>query len=485
MKKTAWNPGLLPPWEKGDLPPPLPFSPRNILRVIGPGAIALSLSVGGGEWLFGPAVAVKYGPHLLWISLCAIVLQAFLNLEFCRYTLATGEPVLSGFMRKKPGPRFWGWLYSLMGLLQLGWPAWALGSAPCLFAAFAGRLSGDEDYSTVLALGYLCFAATLLLVIFGGRIERTLEIFSTVIMAFSIGFLIIVNVLFVPLSTWASTACGFFHFGSIPEGVEWPLLATLAAFSGAGGLGNCWITNWVRDKGFGMSKSQGYISTLIHGRRITIPRVGNSFPLEKKNLSHWKTWGKYLAVDQGVLFGAGSLLALFLSVSLSLHFIPRGTDLQGLAAGSFQAHYLAKAGGRTLWFLTLLVGFCFLFGTQVSIIDGLTRTLTDMLWTSSPSARRRSKNDVRVLYYFIFLFYLAWGCIGITVAQPVALMKVAGVMGVIILTVSGIHILVVNNTLLPPPLRSPLWKQAMVGLSVLFYGGLGAVLFLSLLSRSA
>jgi len=45
--------GCLPDWQMGDLPEPLPFTIRNIFRTIGPGAILLAGSIGGGEWTMG------------------------------------------------------------------------------------------------------------------------------------------------------------------------------------------------------------------------------------------------------------------------------------------------------------------------------------------------------------------------------------------------------------------------------------------------
>lgn len=51
--------GRLPDWEQDELPEPLPFSLRNTFRTIGPGAILLAGSIGGGEWLVRPAAAVE------------------------------------------------------------------------------------------------------------------------------------------------------------------------------------------------------------------------------------------------------------------------------------------------------------------------------------------------------------------------------------------------------------------------------------------
>ncbi len=102
--------GELPAWSTAELDPPPPFSFRSALKVIGPGAIMAATSIGGGEWLVGPAVAVKYGTQLFLIATVAIVLQVIFNLEAIRYTLYTGEPILAGIMRLKPGPALLGGL---------------------------------------------------------------------------------------------------------------------------------------------------------------------------------------------------------------------------------------------------------------------------------------------------------------------------------------------------------------------------------------
>src|SRR5688572_7353384 len=127
--------GALPRWDVADLPAPLPFSARDLFKVIGPGAVMAATSIGGGEWLVGPAAAVKYSSAIFLIATIAIVLQVIFNLEAIRYTLYTGEPIYGGIMRLKPGPRFWAAFYAFLGFFQLGWPALAGSAAATLFGA--------------------------------------------------------------------------------------------------------------------------------------------------------------------------------------------------------------------------------------------------------------------------------------------------------------------------------------------------------------
>ena len=140
--------GELPAWNTADLAAPPPFSFRNALSVIGPGAIMAATSIGGGEWLVGPAAAVKYSSQIFLIATVAIALQVVFNLEAIRYTLYTGEPIIAGIMRLKPGPRVWAIFYSLLGFFQLGWPALAGSAAATLLGAWIGRMPGAAEQAT-------------------------------------------------------------------------------------------------------------------------------------------------------------------------------------------------------------------------------------------------------------------------------------------------------------------------------------------------
>src|ERR687895_1752223 len=167
--------GELPRWDVAELPAPLPFGGRNLLKVIGPGAIMAATSIGGGEWLVGPAAAVKYSSSIFLIATVAIVLQVLFNIEAIRYTLYTGEPIFGGIMRLKPGPRFWAAFYSILGFFQLGWTALAGSAAATLLGAWMGRMPGAPDQATQAWVATALVFAVVLILSFGGTIERTLE----------------------------------------------------------------------------------------------------------------------------------------------------------------------------------------------------------------------------------------------------------------------------------------------------------------------
>ena len=452
------DPGGLEPWGVDDLPAPPPFSLRNVFKVIGPGAVMAATSIGGGEWLVGPAAAVKYSSAIFLIATVAIVLQVVLNIEAIRYTVYTGEPIFGGIMRLKPGPRFWAGFYSLLGFFQLGWPALAGSAAATLFGAAMGRMPGAPDHAATAWIATGLIAAVVLILSFGGTIERMLEYFAWTMLAVVFLFLIAVNVAFVPPAHAWHTFTGFFKFTGLAGPIDWSLIGALAATAGSGGLGNLTVTNWVRDKGFGMGAKVGAIPSAVGGHEITLSHVGTVFPVTPQNLSRWREWMRYVHTDQIWVWGLFCFLGMYLNVNLATAIIPQGTDMQGLAAGAYQAQYLSQIW-RPLWFLTLFNGFWILFKTQLGNTDVLVRTITDVVWMSSSRARGH-KRGIRAIYYTVLVVFSMWGVLAIRSASPFQLFKVLANMAGIVLAIAGVQILVVNRRFLPKALRPPLWREA-------------------------
>jgi hypothetical protein len=464
-------------WGKAELPEPLPLTARNALRTIGPGAILLAGSIGGGEWLVGPALAVRHGMDIFWIATLAIFLQLILNLEAIRYTLYTGEPVVSGFMRLKPASGFWGALYAFLTVAQLGMPALGAACASVIFSAFAGRLPGAADQGSLAWVTYAIMAGTTLLLMTGGTVERMLERASWVMVTFIFVFLLVANVLFVPFAHWIATAKGFFEFGYWPGDTDIILVATLAATAGSGGVGNLAITNWIRDKGYGMGAVVGAIPSAIGGREIRLSPAGRVFDLTETNLSRWRTWTRYVILDQVVLWAGGCFLGMYLNVNLATAIAPPGADLTDVGAGAFQAKYMAERLWPGFWFLALLNGFWILFSTHLGNTDTLVRLVTDIVW--SAGAAKRPNANVGRLYTWLLAGFTFWGAITVQWGSAMTLFKALGVIAGPILCLAALQLWRVNTSLLPARLRPPLWRQAALLGCAAFY----AAMFIAVVRR--
>ena len=467
----------LPDWSHAELPDPLPLSFRNALRTIGPGAILLAASIGGGEWLVGPAVAVKHGIGLFWIATLAIVLQTVFNLEAIRYTLYTGEPVVAGFMRLRPSSRFWATIYSILSIAQLGMPALGAASATVIFAAFAGRLPGSSDTAALTWITYLVMAVTLLILMSGGTVERTLERASWAMIIMIFVFLFAANLLFVPAKHWLETFQGFFQFGYWPPGIDIVLLTTLAATAGSGGIGNIAISNWVRDKGFGMGATVGAIPGALGGRKINLSHVGKVFEINTENLRRWRAWCRYVVLDQVVLWAGGCFIGMYLNVNLATAIAPPGANLSDLGAGAFQAKYMSERLWSGFWMLALLNGFWILYSTHLGNTDSLVRVVTDILWIEKKS--RWNVGSVRRLYYSLLILFTVWGAITTRWGTAMTLFQALGVVASLVLALGSVQVLIVNTSLLPSELRPPLWRRVALLVCAAFY----AAMFIAVIVR--
>lgn len=472
--------GTLPAWGVAALPAPPLFTFHNVIRTVGPGVIGLGIALGSGEWLIGPAVILKYGPALLWITTVSVFLQVVLNQEMARYTLYTGEPIITGFMRTRPGASFWGWTYGVLAFAQYGWPGWALASATATAALMLGRMPTGEDAGQVIAIGYVTFLLCFVIATVGKKIERTIEYAMWALIAWIGLYLLLVDIFAVSADNWARVAGGMTMIGRIPEGADWMLLGAFAAYSGLGGIGNALTTNYMRDKGYGMSATVGYIPSAMAEAR-PLPAQGNVFVVTPQSLAVWRQWWKYVHLDQWVIFGFGSLFGMALTSLFTLQFVPEGTVAGEWAVANLQAAGIAAQHGRVFWYLTILCGMGILFSSQLGIVDGLPRATTDIIWAASP--RLRKWGDVRRVYYGVMAVFAVWGCIALNFARPITLIIIGANAAAFIFVVESIHTLILNRRFLPRELRAPLWREACLVGCALFYGAFFAVAMVHVVGR--
>ena len=468
----------LEPWKVAGLPRPPDIRGLKVFSVIGPGAIVLGASIGSGEWLLGPATFIKYGLTLLWLTTVAVFLQTVLNTEAIRYTLYTGEPAVTGFMRTRPRSTFWAWFYAIMFMLQTGWPAWAATAAGAAFFLFAGRLAGASDASTVYWLGCGAFMICVGILVFSGkRIERTLEILNWIMIVLILGALFVLCLFLASPDRWVSGVAGLVGYDPqtvgflfLPENVDWLLIGAFVGYSGAGGATNLMASNWTRDKGFGMGQVVGFIPSAVGGHNVKLAHSGSVFEVTRKTLRSWHGWWQIVRYDQWGIFFVGGLVGMVLPAILYTSALQPGKDIRGLAIAAELANSMALRGGRVVSLTLAMMSVWVLFKTQLDILEGTTRAITDMLWSGSSRVRQWRGGDVRLIYYAVLGAVVIWGLIALRLTQPIILLQVSANMAGVVMVISAIHILYVNTKFLPPALRPPMWRRVALVIMAIFYG---------------
>lgn len=477
----------LEPWKTAELPEPPRPKGLQWMGVVGPGVIVLGASIGSGEYLLGPANFVRYGLTLLWVTSIAVLLQTNFNAELMRYTMATGEPANTGFMRTKPHSTFWAVIYSLLYFLQVGWPGWAGAASGAFFFLFSRRVAGPEDANVVYLIGVSTFLVCVLILLFGRRIERTLEILNWILVVAILGSFLVLALIFVAPSTWIAAATGFFGFAPstgeflfLPEGADYFLIGAFAGFCGAGGVINLTLSNWARDKGYGMGGVAGYIPAAVGGKKVHLAHTGFTFVPDEQSMARWRGWWRVVKADQWVIYFFGALLGMALPAVLYVTFLEPGTDIRGYgiaaALASAMAERLPLAGG-----VVAFLGAWILFKTQLDVMEGLVRAVTDILWTGSRRIRAWRGGDVRAVYYALLGVVVVWGMIALKLAQPILLLQISANIAGLTFVIAGVHLLYVNTKLLPAAVRPGVWPRVGLVALVVFYGMFSALSIRALL----
>jgi hypothetical protein len=505
----------MPAWDVAELPEPHPLRWRNWTKFLGPGLVMMGIQIGGGEWLLGPEVTAKYGGGLMWIATIAIVLQVFYNLECGRYALYCGEPIFTGFLRTKPGPRFWMGFILFLNLSALI-PGLSTHGAAMAAALWLDRPPGEADRGLVTILAYVFLLAVAIPVLIGGKVYNMLQAIMTLKVIVVLGFCLTVGICFVSPGNWWNVFSGFLKFGTVPTIVEgkettvnvvqhwmndgtFPLIAlgniavlgAFAGYAGGGGLSNATYSNFVRDKGWGMGGEVGAIPSAVGGRNVTLSHTGKVFEINAQNLRRWKGWWRYILVDQIYVWGPGCFMGMALPALLSLQFAPNsglsGTKLEWAqslitADGIRHSSQFSASVAKVFWIITVLVGLMVMLPSQMSIVDDFSRRWTDIIWSGSRRVRGKLRgNEVKRIYYSILGMYVAWtivcAYIFSTYGTPKLMTLIIANLNNLAIGLTAFHLLWINCKLLPPELK-PRWyhRTGLVACGV-FYLGMATLVF--------
>ena len=380
----------------------LPKREKSFWRLAGPGAILVGLSVGAGEIIIWPRIVAEYGASMVWAAGVGIFLQLWINFEVGRWTITTGETIYSGYFRFWRGCALLFILFNILGWLA---PGWGRASGLALKALLLGpdHPSSDTFWTVITFLGVA-------FLLFGPKrvyqsVEKTVEILvaiitlSLIILAFKVG----------TVDYWKELGSGVLNIGFKEK--EFPIKEFFIAlvFAGAGGTANLFYTFYLRDKPIGMGARIPTLVNPLRGRSEKIPSTGYRFPETEENQTRFRSWWRYVRIDQSLFFwGLNSLtILLFIFASLAvLH--PKGiVPEQGSLIWDMAAVLGEVWGppGRTLF---LIVGLVTLFSTQLTLVDGVARSISDIIYTSFRGAQSR---DLSWWYLLVASSWMVVGCL--------------------------------------------------------------------------
>lgn len=305
-------------------------SSSTLWKALGPGILVACAAVGGSHLVWSTRAGAEFGWSLLWLILLANLLKFPFFLYGQRYTAATGESLLAGYLRNGP---VYVWIFLLINILT-----------GTINIAGVGMLSGAllAGYGIPLTVPQL----TVALIGFCGILlilghYKLLDGMAKFIIAF------------LAISTLVAVVLAM---GSRPDpvpGFEAPDLLTLASFAFLISLLgwmpapidlSAWSSLWM----FSRQKQTGHFATVRES-----------------------------AIDFYLGYGAATLLAvLFVALGALVMF---GTG-ESFAAGGIGFSeqlvnlYTATIGDWSRW-LILSAAFVTMFSTTLTCLDGYPRSL--------------------------------------------------------------------------------------------------------------
>ena len=294
-----------------------------------------------------------------------------------------------------------------------------------------------------------------------------------------------------PDAVWAMLK-GIVNVGGMPApelGLEFMALLGALAFAGAGGTMNLGQSNFIRDKGYGMGKYVGRITSPLTGNEEPIADVGFHFPHTPENLRRWRDWWRAANIEHFFSFYltcAVSLILLAL-ISYSLFFGPDGTLVPGVERfGSDMDFVYGEAElirdkfanptlGSLFRVLFFVMGMALLFTTELGVLDAAARISADII---KLNLFRNNSSWTLARLYFVILWteivlsavILALGAMIPTFTQPLFLLKTSAAMNGLVMCIYTALLLYLNMKILPRRLTITPFRFVMMIWGCAFFG---------------
>jgi Mn2+/Fe2+ NRAMP family transporter len=386
-----------------------PVGWRRSLTHLGPGLVLSASIVGSGELIATTTAGAQAGFVLLWLVLFSCAVKVAVQIEFARWTIATGTPALSGYNRVPPRFGRIGWVNVLFFLLvvskvlQVG--GIVGGAAIALSVLFP--IGGDPLQDPSRAIWHVIVIVVTIAALYSSRykvIERgafwMVVTFSMMTVAIAVG---------LPFTQWGYT------FQDLASGLTFDMpagaLGAAIAMFGITGVGSDEITMynyWCLEKGYA---------------RWAGPNDGSEAWVRRA-----RGWIAVMYKDAllSMVIYTFSTVAFYLMGASVLHaqgLLPRGNEMITTLARMY----------------TDTVGP---WATRIYLV-GAIAVLGSTLWASVPSHARMYANFLSTLGVFdwkhprarlrwIRAFTVAlpivWGGSSLLLQQPVLMIQIGGVM---------------------------------------------------------
>lgn len=433
----------------------LPNAPK-FRALLGPSFILLGLGLGSGELILWPYLTSNWGMGIIWGAILGVTLQFFINMEIERYTLARGESVFVGFARRYKNLPYW---FIISTFLAWIWPG-IIATSARLF----GEVLGITNIN-LFGIGLLILIGFILTL--GPVLYKTVERFSFVLISIAVPAIFILALYLSSKADLVELFTGVARFGFIPEGL--PLASFLAAFAFAGAGGNLNLAQsfYIKEKGYGMGKYGGKITSILTGKVEELKLTGSRFEITKENLEKFKSWWKVINAEHLLVFWFGGIISICLLALLAYSTVFGSAGLPtGVDFIIHESKIISMELGGLIGTTFLLIGGFMLFNTQLTVLDATSRIMAE-----NYLLLKKNGNLPKIYYSFLWA-QIAFGIIIFlfNFGQPLLLLTISAVLNAITMFVHIGLTLNLNIRELEKEIRPNLFRIVMVVFAFLFFG---------------
>jgi len=306
----------------------------------------------------------------------------------------------------------------------------------------------------------------------GPVLYKTVEKLALVLITIGVPAIIALTLYIAKPGDYSDLFSGMSGFlGPFPKGL--PLASFLAAFAFAGAGGNLNLAQsfYIKEKGYGMGKFGGKITSILTGKLKEIALEGKDFEYNSENLKRFFNWWKLVNLEHLLIFWGGGVISILL-LSLLAYSTVFGISTPG-AGIEFMIFEASEIARQTLPFLGtffLLIGGIMLFNTQLTVLDATSRIMAENLLILNKD-RWQTKTLPKIYYSFLWAQIAAGIIIFLTgFSQPLVLITISAVLNAISMFVHIGLTLWLNQTELYKEIRPSLIRIGVMVFSFLFFG---------------
>lgn len=392
----------------------------NLWQRLGPGILLAATSIGASHLVLSPQAGALFGFDLLWLVLLAHLVKYPAFEAGPRFAAATGQSLLAGYARM-PGPKGWAlWMFLGSTVLQgIGVLAGVVSVSGAVLVAWTGAF--DAVGYSVIVLGLVVG-----LLLCGGF--AWLDNLNKLMMA---GLALATVLAFVPIFP-GPAAWKHLILPTIPEGAL-VLVAAILGWMPTGIDVSIWHSFWTLEK----LKRLGLDPSCTEATAV-------DERCEQLDLSLGD-----MRIGYGLSLATG---VMFITMG-AVHLVGQGAALKGIGFIEALSSAYTNVLGRWMFHVFMLTAFFAMFSTSYTVIDGFSRSFSEVLAALFPA---RAGGSRRVWTYRGFVLGSA-GLAAVTltlVGNPVTLVTAVALISLAVAPVLyALNLLCVQRLIAEPRLR--------------------------------